>query len=197
MTMYLHAVQSYVWNHLATKRISVYGSSNVLVGDTVEKKDGTVVVVKSEEEAAQYTMRDVVLALPGHQVVLPTLSQVNESVYDSLLKSIGVENGMAQVKDGKLAPRELQLTGSYRHVLAFPGEAKYRLVKYEDGEESAKSFFTPEGRFPEDSAFPSGSKEALLVSFQLPAGTYATMAIRELLNLSGLNRFRVITYLHI
>ena len=177
--MYLHAVQSFVWNHIATKRIDAYGSQ-VIIGDTVQNSSGNVVHVANEEEVKRYSMADVMLALPGQQMMYPKTEKVNESTYEQVLRDLGISNGLAQISFN--SPRELQLAGSYRALVIRPQDVHYRLAKYD---QEHQVFFSREGTFPPESDFTTGSNEALLLSFKLPPGTYATMATRELLNLGS------------
>ena len=75
--MYLHAYQSYIWNEAASKRLQTHGL-NVCIGDLVKnknEKDNFLVV--TEENMSQYDIYDVVLPLPGNNVLYPN----NESKY--------------------------------------------------------------------------------------------------------------------
>jgi tRNA pseudouridine13 synthase len=178
MTMYVHAVQSFVWNHVATARIQYYGADKVIIGDTVQNShDGAVIHVVSEAEAAKYSMKDVVIAMPGNSVIYPKTELVNENTYEDILKKLGITKGLAQLSE--TTPRELQLPGAYRSVVVIPEQVKYKLVHYSN---SSDILLKNESWESLNDDVSQGDLEALLLSFSLPAGTYATMAIRELLN---------------
>ncbi|KAJ1531250.1 hypothetical protein HK096_007383, partial [Nowakowskiella sp. JEL0078] len=75
--IYVHAYQSFVWNHMVSKRIKDYGLS-VVVGDLIQiDKDLEEITEKNikivtEEEIQNYKIEDVVLPLHGHSVLYPT-----------------------------------------------------------------------------------------------------------------------------
>jgi tRNA pseudouridine13 synthase len=89
--LYLHSYQSYIWNHMASKRIELYGLKAVS-GDLVS--DGTSVdrminvKVINQQEAANYSIFDIVLPLPGHSVIYPD-NLIQE--YNSILKKDGFD----------------------------------------------------------------------------------------------------------
>lgn len=62
-TMYLHAVQSWLWNLMASHRISKLGMS-VMVGEDLVGSDG-------ELASSEHSIFDIVLPLPGHAVTIP------------------------------------------------------------------------------------------------------------------------------
>ena len=67
--MYVHAVQSFIWNKLASYRVGL-NATEVLVGDLVkpanaEKLDVTVV---TEDNKAKFNITDVVVSLPGYDI---------------------------------------------------------------------------------------------------------------------------------
>nr|XP_060634343.1 pseudouridylate synthase 7 homolog isoform X1 [Anolis sagrei ordinatus] len=66
--MYIHSYQSYVWNNMVSKRIEEYGLKAV-PGDLV-LKGGTATYIE-ESEADNYTIHDVVMPLPGFDVIYP------------------------------------------------------------------------------------------------------------------------------
>ena len=78
--MYLHAYQSYIWNHMVSKRLQLYGQKPV-VGDLVQRispseslvklQEKQEVIVVTAENLTQFGMENVVLPLPGHTIIYP------------------------------------------------------------------------------------------------------------------------------
>ena len=68
--MYLHAYQSFIWNEAVSKRLKLHGL-NVCVGDLVKKRPDKEVVLLSEANISQYDIYDVVLPLPGYNIIYP------------------------------------------------------------------------------------------------------------------------------
>lgn len=68
--MYLHAYQSFIWNEAVSKRLKLNGL-NVCIGDLVKKRSDKEVVVLSETNISQYDIYDVVLPLPGYNIIYP------------------------------------------------------------------------------------------------------------------------------
>jgi tRNA pseudouridine13 synthase len=69
--MYLHAYQSYIWNEATSKRIELFGLK-VCVGDLVkDKNDKDNILVLADDNIIHYNIYDVVLPLPGHNVIYP------------------------------------------------------------------------------------------------------------------------------
>ncbi|XP_054582355.1 pseudouridylate synthase 7 homolog isoform X4 [Eptesicus fuscus] len=66
--MYIHSYQSYVWNNMVSKRIEEYGLTPV-PGDLVLK--GATATYIEEEDVNNYSIHDVVMPLPGFDVIYP------------------------------------------------------------------------------------------------------------------------------
>jgi tRNA pseudouridine13 synthase len=79
--MYVHSFQSLVWNRVATHRIRLHGLRPI-PGDLVPG-NGNGPLTVTEETLSQYTIHDVLLPLPGHDVTLPANDVKN--VYESIL----------------------------------------------------------------------------------------------------------------
>ncbi|KOS21270.1 Multisubstrate pseudouridine synthase 7 [Escovopsis weberi] len=157
-SMYLHAYQSHVWNHAASRRWELFGDK-VVKGDLViadaeavplisgQDQDGDDIVNPVEddeapvrarpltaEEAAsgQYTIHDVVLPTPGYDVIYPD----NETgdFYREFMRS--EENGALDPHKMRRLRREFSLPGRYRKVMhRFLGEPSVEFRAYADDEE--------------------------------------------------------------
>ena len=162
-----------------------------------EAGDGSIrnVRVLTEEEAASgaFTARDVVIPLPGYDVTYPTTSVVNEKFFVDLVRK---DMGDAAVGEGGLKAlfrndqqRAFSLPGGYRRMLLVPRNVDFRVVRYADALAplvNADGNFVNAGVDPDASPTPTqtatttATRTGLLLSFALPSGVYATMAIREL-----------------
>jgi tRNA pseudouridine13 synthase len=84
--MYLHAYQSFIWNEAVSKRIELYGLAPC-IGDLVQsaknrrnksnEDSGKTAVYITSENINSFTIEDVVLPLPGHDVLYPKNKSIN------------------------------------------------------------------------------------------------------------------------
>lgn len=150
--MYLHAYQSYVWNHVVTYRWSKYGSK-VIVGDVVlvnevrsKSPDGDVeiyddldgevtgyaearVLTADDVAGGQYTIFDIVLPLAGYDVLYPQ-NDVGQ-YYSEFMSKDGIDPYNMRRKN-----REFSLSGAYRYLLGrFITEPQYAIRAYVDDHE--------------------------------------------------------------
>ncbi|CCC11968.1 hypothetical protein SMACR_02190 [Sordaria macrospora] len=146
--MYIHAYQSFVWNHMASKRWSMYGPA-VIEGDLVlVKNDQSAADADAEEddncyaqaraltkediETGKYTIFDVVLPTPGYDVIYPR-NAIGEA-YVTFMKM--EENGGLDPYDMRRRQKEFSLSGNYRHLLGrFIVEPQYAIRVYNDDTE--------------------------------------------------------------
>ncbi|GKT47922.1 multisubstrate pseudouridine synthase 7 [Colletotrichum spaethianum] len=148
-SMYLHAYQSYVWNHAASHRWRLYGEKVVegdlvLVDDSKPQTDDAETTHDDDdaefsdarpltaEEAAsgKYTIHDIVLPSPGHAVVYPT-NAVGE-FYTTFMRDNGGLDPAKMIR----RHREFSLRGDYRKVVVrFLAEPGFEVRAYEDDNE--------------------------------------------------------------
>ncbi|KAM5170217.1 pseudouridylate synthase 7 homolog isoform 2-T3 [Mantella aurantiaca] len=172
--MYIHSYQSYVWNNMVSRRIEEYGLK-VVPGDLVLK--GATAVVVEEDEADSYSIHDVVMPLPGFDVIYPKHKLA--AAYEEMLAAdkLDIKNMRHRIKDYSLA-------GAYRKILIRPQDVSWETVLYDDpkiplvGTDLEKLEGKPLPVFNKD-----GKYRALKMEFSLPPSTYATMAIREVLKM--------------
>lgn len=201
--MYGHAYQSYIWNLVTSKRIEMFGL-NVTEGDLVliteEEKQASkdaenlefeedVVkdkfararpLTKEDIDSGKYTIYDVVLPLPGFDVVYPE----NEALKQIYIDEMG-KDGLDPFKMARRI-REFSLAGSYRNIMSKPKDLLYDIIKYNDdsqplmrtdldilhleNKETTSRIITPDSE---------GDKTAVILKLQLGVSSYATMALRE------------------
>ncbi|RGP68254.1 hypothetical protein FLONG3_8225 [Fusarium longipes] len=139
-SMYLHAYQSYVWNHAASRRWELHGES-VIPGDLIivpaettplvsgQDQDGDDIINPVEdddetpvrarpltaEEAASgnYTIFDIVLPTPGYDVVYPE-NDIGEFYKEFMGRD---ENGNLDPYKMRRMRREFSLPGRYRKIM--------------------------------------------------------------------------------
>lgn len=144
--LYLHAYQSFVWNHVASYRWEKYGSK-VIPGDLVlVTTDNTAAEdleddskfqrarPLSEDEAAsgKYSIFDVVLPGPGFDVEYPK-NDIGQYYVDFMKKP---ENGGLDPYHMRRSVKDFNISGNYRHLLGrFKGEPKWEVRTYLDDNE--------------------------------------------------------------
>ncbi|XP_075996852.1 pseudouridylate synthase 7 homolog [Genypterus blacodes] len=172
--MYIHSYQSVMWNTMVSRRIDAFGLKAV-EGDLV--LTGTTAHVLSAEEAESHSIHDIVMPLPGFDVIYPT-HHVGKGYREMLtVDGLDIDNMRHRVKDYSLA-------GAYRRILIRPSDVSWEVIQYDDPKISLvhsdvekldnkpAPVFNKEGKF-----------QALRMEFSLPPSTYATMAIREVLKM--------------
>ncbi|TNN75981.1 Pseudouridylate synthase 7 [Liparis tanakae] len=172
--MYVHSYQSVVWNTMVSRRIEAYGLK-AAEGDLVLK--GSAAHVLSAEEAESCSIHDVVMPLPGFDVIYPT-HPVGKG-YRELLSADGLD-----IDNMRHKVRDYSLAGAYRRILIRPTDVSWEVIQYDD---PRISLVHSDVEILENKPAPVFNKEgkyrALRMEFSLPPSTYATMAIREVLKL--------------
>ncbi|XP_067915387.1 pseudouridylate synthase 7 homolog isoform X1 [Heterodontus francisci] len=172
--MYIHSYQSYVWNKIVSKRIEEYGLKAV-PGDLVLK--GVTAVPIEESDVEKHTIHDVVMPLPGFDVLYPK-HKIGKA-YEEMMAVDGLD-----INNMKHKIRDYSLSGAYRKIIIHPQNVTWQILVYDDNKiplvrtDVEKLEGTPLSEFSKD-----GKYKALKMDFSLPPSTYATMAIREVLKM--------------
>ncbi|XP_037398931.1 pseudouridylate synthase 7 homolog isoform X3 [Pygocentrus nattereri] len=172
--MYIHSYQSFVWNTMVSRRVEAYGLKAV-EGDLVLR--GGTAHVLTAEEAEKQSIHDVVMPLPGFDVIYPT-HEVGKGYRDLLtVDNLDIDNLRHKVRDYSLA-------GAYRRILIRPSDVSWEVIQYDDPK--VPLIYTDVEKL-ENKSLPvylkEGKYRALKMEFSLPPSTYATMAIREVLKM--------------
>uniref|UniRef100_A0A8C2FR27 Pseudouridylate synthase 7 homolog n=1 Tax=Cyprinus carpio TaxID=7962 RepID=A0A8C2FR27_CYPCA len=166
--MYIHSYQSYVWNCMVSKRMEAFGLRAV---------EGDLVLRGSECVCAEkHSVHDVVMPLPGFDVIYPTHS-VGGGYRDMLsADDLDIDSMRHKVRDYSLA-------GAYRRILIRPRDVSWELIQYDDPRISVGLFSAWPKNVSNSFSLDQGKYRALKMEFSLPSSTYATMAVREVLKM--------------
>ncbi|KAH8555919.1 pseudouridine synthase [Umbelopsis sp. PMI_123] len=186
--MYVHAYQSFVWNHAASERIRLYGAKNVVIGDIVllngdlndsekdELNDKMKQQVKlvTDDDLNKYSIFDVVLPQPGYDVIYPD----NEvfSVYKTIMKQDGLDPHNMNTPN-----KEYRLPGTYRRLMGMPSQIEWSFIRYDNP--TMKLCRTDADILngePENESN-DGQYLGLRLYLSLASSQYATMVLREVM----------------
>ena len=184
--LYLHAVQSLVFNAVLSERVKRHGLQ-VMIGDLVEV-DGVVSVVETEQDMSNYSINDVVLSLVGNSV---QISPLMESFYESFL-SEKFNVSLADMRSPDLPPL-LQLKGAYRNILAQAKNLEWTIHdNVSDQDVLIRSdvdvLAGREPSLPNPTTSYGETYKAVKFECDLASGVYLTMALREITEASELSR---------
>ncbi|XP_047675266.1 pseudouridylate synthase 7 homolog isoform X5 [Tachysurus fulvidraco] len=172
--MYIHSYQSFVWNTMVSRRVEAYGLKAV-EGDLILK--GGTAHILSAEEAEKHSIHDIVMPLPGFDVIYPTHT-VGKGYRDILTAdNLDIDKMRHKIRDYSLA-------GAYRRILICPKDVSWELIHYDDPR--VPLVHTDVEKLENKPApvyLTDGKYKALKMEFSLPPSTYATMAIREVLKM--------------
>ncbi|XP_001663070.2 pseudouridylate synthase 7 homolog [Aedes aegypti] len=132
-------------------------------------------LTEADIASGQYSIFDVVLPLPGHDITYPA----NDcgKWYEDLLAEDGLSSEKLKGKTKKES-----LGGAYRKMIIKPENLKWELTTYTDPMETLiQSDLEKLKGEKKREAKKDGSNKALILDFQLPSSAYATMALREIL----------------
>ncbi|KAF5907573.1 pseudouridylate synthase 7 isoform X1, partial [Clarias magur] len=119
--MYIHSYQSFVWNTMVSRRVEAYGLTAV-EGDLILK--GGTAHILSAEEAEKHSIHDIVMPLPGFDVIYPT-HKVGKGYRDMLTAdNLDIDNMRHKVRDYSLA-------GAYRRILICPKDVSWIMAREE------------------------------------------------------------------
>lgn len=154
--LYLHAYQSYVWNHAVSHRWAKYGSK-VVPGDLVFATSDTSMpshaedvemtdpddspfqrarpLTEEEVQSGKYSIFDLVLPCPGYDVIYPS-----NDIGDFYVEFMGKpENGGLSPHKMRRSKKDFSLSGAYRHIVGkFIGEPSWEVRTYTDDNEQMR-----------------------------------------------------------
>jgi tRNA pseudouridine13 synthase len=147
--MFIHAVQSLLWNQCATYRIDTYGLQ-VVVGDLVlapmtvehnmhvensnsyeKHQEGcpeVKVVTESDVIEKRYTLEDIVLPLFGVKTRNP------DNAVGTYMNSLLTEQHHIRIEmiEQMMKQRDFHCAGDYRKVICRPTNVQYEIIEYMD-----------------------------------------------------------------
>ena len=178
--MFLHAVQSYVWNHTASHRLQTMGH-DVVEGDLVfDHATASVVrlITKEDVDSRRYTLGDIVLPVIGTTTVDPSNS------CGAFMHELLDKQQLSKQMFHNLNDRDLDVKGDYRKLLCHPTDVDFELLHYSDPlQPLVQTDLMLLQNLPVNTALngENASLHAIRVGFTLPPSSYATIALRELL----------------
>lgn len=180
--MFLHAVQSLIWNEAASFRVTSMDKDRVVVGDLVlgEGKGETKTVTQVDIDNDTYTLDDIVAPLIGTRSVLPE-NELGEYMKNRMESNLGVTVEMFK----RIQDKDLAVYGDYRKIFCRPKDFDFEIKEYFDPLQPLLQTDLMKVNDEDVSIQPksdehSALKVGMIVGFTLPSSSYATIAIREL-----------------
>jgi len=136
------------------------------------------VVTAEEAQSGKYSVDDVVMPLPGMDVIYPT-----NTIGALYLETLEADKVSEVISKGHQT-REYSLAGAYRYMIARPHDLQFKLLRYTDPQEDLS--YTDQDALNQVplKTHEEGPLKALQIAFTLPSSTYATMLLREVMKTS-------------
>lgn len=207
--LYIHSFQSLVWNRMVSIRIKKYGlkpvendlvvindvftepeidpieAEEALVEDAIDakaenepevQKTRQQVKALTESELSNYSIYDIVLPLPGYDVEYP---ENMKEEYKNELEKYGLTLEMP-----KQSVKTYTVSGGYRKILGRMQDLKWKIMKYNDPNNSLiLSDFDVLRKIEEPKDLLDGKYKAVILEFTLDPSMYATMLLREIMKI--------------
>ncbi|EFC46506.1 tRNA pseudouridine synthase family protein [Naegleria gruberi] len=193
LSMYIHAYQSLVYNHMVSLRIEKYGLK-VVVGDIVVSRselkscedpkltfESPITRIETEEQAQKYNIEDVVMSIPGYDIQFPSTEFVNKETYYKFM----LENGGITEEDYKKHLSQYRTFGAYRFMIEKAKDIEFEFKDYnpETNKLVETDYDNNITKKPLEQIPCENTKKAAIISFSLNSSNYATMFVRELIRL--------------
>ncbi|RKP13818.1 pseudouridine synthase [Piptocephalis cylindrospora] len=143
-------------------------------------------ILTEKDDLSKYNIADVLLPLPGFDVLYPT-HFIGEKYREYMLK-----DGLDPERMRR-SIREYSLSGAYRHILCRPANLSWKTMQYED--DKAPLILSDADildGIPEPEENKNGQHMALILSLTLGTSQYATMALRELLRVDSSSEHHIL-----
>lgn len=135
------------------------------------------VKILTEDDLKNYTIFDIVLPLPGHNVIYP--NNEIKKIYEDILARHGFRLEMPKQK-----VKSYSLSGNYRKLIELPQDLEWKCIKYNQPRDLLiRSDFEEMIKIKEPEDPKDGKFNSLVVKFNLVSSSYATMALREILKI--------------
>eukprot|EP00834_Sanchytrium_tribonematis_P005470 NODE_332_length_9388_cov_1.370008.p3 type:complete len:572 gc:universal NODE_332_length_9388_cov_1.370008:1267-2982(+) len=177
-TLYAHAFQSYIFNHMVSKRLELYGNKLVegdLVIDCTNETDrhdngvkSIIPLIITSENIGKFSIYDCVLPCPGSETMYPSNM---ERYYEDFLESQNLNTEIWEDDS------QLNLSGTYRHIVARAEDLKWKIFKYNDIQPTERIFQHDAVDFD----IADGKNLGVKVQVTLKTSSYVTMMLREII----------------
>lgn len=166
--MYVHSVQSLIWNRMVSARHRLFGRT-LVSGDLVQV--GNELVEVTEDNLEECSIENLVLPMPGYESKIPSnIAELYQSALDEF--ELSPLTDVFRPKNKAL----WDLPGAYRRCYIIPGDVTCKVGYYADPDMDLDADALS-GQFTE-----GASHRGMYVALTLPSSCYATMALRELMH---------------
>ncbi|KAH0803439.1 pseudouridylate synthase 7-like [Histomonas meleagridis] len=169
--MYVHAYQSYLWNHILTQRWKKYGNE-IVEGDYVQTKEGEIIQITNNNRN-NFSIFDVVIKLPSKDEMSCEMIELmaKDNVTPKMFNDLASEYGAG---------------GDWRKILIKPLDLEWELISHNNLDDLLidSDMDRINGITNVNNRVENGKYNSLVISFSLGSGQYATMCLRELLKRS-------------
>lgn len=170
--LYLHALQSYIWNHVASERIKL-GRLKPILGDMIICEEPRIL------DQLNVDIDKIVMPLPGSSIS----EYPHRYLYEQVMKDklgLGLDAFNSNEND------KYNLQGDYRKLVVKPLDFQWKLFEYSSPDDIFQKFDGTVVSFSNT----NGSCTGLKISCKLPSSSYATMMLEEIMKCNTCSEYQ-------